>query len=120
MINSVLYIFLGLIAGSLSGLLGIGGGIIIVPTFVYLFKFSQHKAQGTSLALLALPLGLLGAYEYYKKGNVDVKVVLLMAIPFLIGALLGGKICNLLSAISLRKIFAVLLFLVSLKMFFQK
>ena len=74
MSNILFYLFLGLLAGALSGLIGIGGGIIIVPALVFLFGLSQHHAQGTTLALLVPPIGILAAWTYYKQGDVDLKI----------------------------------------------
>lgn len=120
MIEIALYLILGVIAGILSGLLGIGGGIIIIPALVYIFHFTQHQAQGTTLALMIPPIGLMAAYVYYSKGYVNIKVAALICIGFFIGGFFGGKISENLSDNTLQKIFAVLLFLISLKMFFQK
>jgi uncharacterized membrane protein YfcA len=85
-----LYILLGLLVGVLSGIVGLGGGIMIVPALVYFFHMSQHKAQGTSLAALLAPVGALAFWEYYKAGNVDVKAGLLIALGFLFGGYFGG------------------------------
>ena len=114
------YIFLGLIAGVMSGLLGIGGGIIIIPTLVYLFHFTQHQAQGTTLALMIPPIGFLAAYVYYSKGYVNIKAAVLICLGFFIGGFFGGKICEHISDNVLQKIFAILLLFLSIKMFFQK
>lgn len=120
MANIILFIVIGLTAGILSGLFGIGGGIIIIPALVFICGFTQLKAQGTSLAILLPPVGLLAFLEYYKKGNVDVKAGILICIFVFFGALLGGKIAQVLPPAALKKGFAVFLFLVSLKMFFSK
>ncbi len=82
---------LGLVAGWLSGLIGIGGGIIMVPALMFLFALSLRTAQGTSIAALAPPIGILAAYVYYKQGNVDVRAAGLIAVGFLIGGFLGAK-----------------------------
>lgn len=119
-INVVLYLVLGVIAGILSGVLGIGGGIIIVPALVYLFHFSQHQAQGTTLALMIPPIGLMAAYVYYSKGYVNIQVAAIICIGFFVGGFFGGKIACFLSGNMLQKVFAVLLMLISLKMFFQQ
>jgi uncharacterized membrane protein YfcA len=80
----VMLLLIGLAAGMLSGLIGVGGGIIIVPALIFFLGFNQHEAQGTSLGLLLLPIGILAVYNYYNKGYIDVKYVLIMAIGFLI------------------------------------
>jgi len=113
-------IILGLIAGYLSGLVGIGGGIIMVPVLVILFGFTQHKAQGTTLALLMIPVGFFGVMNYYKAGNVDIKTALLLCLGFVVGSYFGSKMAVSLSQDTLRKLFAVLMFVVAIKMFFQK
>ena len=120
MSNVLLYLFLGLIAGILSGLIGIGGGIIIVPALVLLFGFSQHQAQGTTLALLVPPIGILAAWTYYKQGYVDLKIAALIALGFFFGGLLGAKIATGLSNVVLERIFGVALLLIALKMIFFK
>ncbi len=113
-------IILGLIAGYLSGLVGIGGGIVMVPVLVMLFGFTQHKAQGTTLALLMIPVGFFGVMNYYKAGNVDIKTALLLCAGFVLGSFFGSKMAISLSQDTLRKLFAVLMFVVAIKMFFQK
>lgn len=111
---------LGLFAGYLSGLVGIGGGIVMVPILVLLFGFTQHRAQGTTLALLIFPVGILGVLNYYKTGNVDLKTTLLLCVGFVLGSYLGSKTAITLSQEMLRKVFAILLVAVAAKMFFQK
>lgn len=113
-------ILLGLLAGYLSGLVGIGGGIVMVPVLALLFGFTQHKAQGTTLALLMIPVGIFGVMNYYKTGNVDVKTALLLCCGFVLGNYLGSKTAITLSQETLRKVFAILMFVVAVKMFFQK
>ena len=111
---------LGLVAGMLSGLIGIGGGIIIIPVLVFIFGFSQHMAQGTTLALLVPPIGILAALMYYKQGYVDVKVALYICIGFIAGSFFGAKFAMGLSSAVLEKIFGVALLLIALKMIFIK
>jgi uncharacterized protein len=118
--NIVLYILLGLLAGTLSGLIGIGGGIIIVPALVILFGLTQHQAQGTTLALMIPPIGILAAWTYYKQGNVDIKIAVLIAAGFFIGSLLGAKISIGLPDAVLQRVFGAALLLISLKMIFLK
>ena len=111
-------ILIGIAAGMLSGLVGVGGGLIIVPGLIYFLGFSQHSAQGTSLGLILLPVGIFGVLQYYKQGNVDVKVVWLLAIGFLAGSYLGSKVALNLSQETVRKIFASLMIVLAVKMLF--
>lgn len=111
-------ILLGIAAGILSGLVGVGGGIIIVPGLVFILAFSQKMAQGTSLGILLLPIGILGAIQYYKQGYIDMKVVALISLGFLAGSYFGSKLALTLTQESLKKIFAVFLILMALKMLF--
>jgi hypothetical protein len=116
LMNIVLYLILGLAAGIFSGLLGIGGGIIIVPVMVFLFGMSEHQAQGTTLALMVPPIGLLAAWVYYKQGFVDLKMAALVCVGFFIGGLLGAEFAVGIPEPILKKIFGTMLLLVSLKM----
>jgi uncharacterized membrane protein YfcA len=117
----ILLIVVGLLAGILSGLVGLGGGVIIVPALIFLLGFSQHQAQGTSLGILLLPAGIFAVMNYYKKGFIDVKVVLLLFVGFVVGGYLGSKISLSLSETTLKKIFAVALLLIAGKvLFFDK
>jgi uncharacterized membrane protein YfcA len=107
---------IGLLAGILSGLIGVGGGIIIVPALVFFLGFTQKEAQGTSLGLLLLPIGILAVMNYYNKGLIDVKVVGIMAFAFLLGGFLGSKIALAISEEALKRIFAIVLFYTGFKM----
>jgi uncharacterized protein len=111
-------ILIGVAAGMLSGLVGIGGGLVIVPALVYFLGFSQHTAQGTSLALILLPVGIFAVIFYYKQGHVDIKVVWLLAVGFIIGSALGSKVALSLPQETVKKIFAVLMILIAVKMLF--
>ena len=113
-------IIIGFFSGMLSGLLGVGGGIIIVPCLVFFLAFNQKMAQGTSLALLTIPVVILGMLQYYKEGYVDFRIVVFLAIGFILGAFFGGKIAIGISEELLRKIFSVVLLIVALKLFFSK
>jgi uncharacterized protein len=113
---TLLYILVGIVAGVLSGLVGIGGGVIIVPALVFLFGMSQHHAQGTTLALLIPPIGILAAWTYYKAGYVDLKVAGLVAVGFIAGSYVGARVATHISDSTLEKIFGVALLLVALKM----
>jgi uncharacterized membrane protein YfcA len=107
---------IGLLAGMLSGLVGVGGGIIVVPALVFFLGFTQKEAQGTSLGLLLLPIGILAVMNYYNKGLIDIRVVLVMAVTFLIGGYVGSKIALAISEEAVKKIFAVVLFYTGFKM----
>jgi uncharacterized membrane protein YfcA len=111
---------LGVLAGALGGLVGIGGGVVIVPILVYAFGFSQHQAQGTTLALLVPPIGLLAAIEYYRSGYVDLSAAALICAGFFVGGLIGAKFAIELPEAVLRKVFGVVLFVISLKMVFGR
>lgn len=112
----LLLLLVGLLAGTLSGLVGLGGGIIIVPALVYILSFSQHQAQGTSLGVLLLPVGILAVINYYNKGYIDIRVVAIISIAFIIGGWLGSKMAISLSQETVKKIFAVVLFYTAFKM----
>jgi len=111
---------LGLAAGYFSGLVGIGGGVIIVPALVLLFGFSQYAAQGTTLALLIPPIGILAVLKYYQKGFVDIKTAAIICAGFIIGGYLGSVTAVNISQDSLRKIFAVVVIVLGIKMFFLR
>lgn len=113
-----LLILVGLAAGALSGMVGVGGGIIIVPALVYILGFSQFQAQGTSLGLLLLPVGIFAVMNYYRKGYIDVKVVGIMCVAFVIGGWIGSKFVLSLPQDTAKKIFAIILLLVAGKMLF--
>lgn len=118
-IQTILIIILvGVAAGMLSGLVGVGGGIIIVPSLVYFIGFSQKTAQGTSLALIMLPVGIFGVMQYYKQGHVDYKIVGILAIGFLAGSYFGSKVALTISQETLKKVFAMLMILIAVKMLF--
>jgi uncharacterized membrane protein YfcA len=112
----LLYLLLGLAAGVVSGLIGIGGGTIIIPALVLLFGLSQHKAQGTTLALLVPPIGLLAAWTYWQKGYVDLRIAALICAGFLVGGLLGARVAVELPSAVLERIFGIALLVVALEM----
>ncbi len=119
-VTIIILIVIGIAAGMLSGLVGVGGGIIIVPALVYFLAFSQKQAQGTSLAILLLPIGILAVLNYYKDPQVhlDVKVVVLIILGFLAGSYFGSKLALLLPDATVKKIFAVFMLLIAIKMLF--
>ncbi len=116
----IIILLIGLMAGLVSGALGVGGGIIIVPSLIFFLGFSQHMAQGTSLAILLLPTGLFAVLQYYKNGYVDIKVALILMILFVIGAYLGSLLSVNIPDKMLRKIFGIFMLLVSIKMIIGK
>lgn len=116
----ILCIALGLAAGVLSGLLGIGGGIILIPALIYLFGLSQQQAQGTTLALMVPPIGILAAWTYYKHGFVDIKIAALICLGFIIGGLFGAQWAVTIPKDILRRVFGIVLLLISLHMIFVK
>ncbi len=111
-------LLVGLAAGILAGLVGVGGGVIIIPALVYFLSFSQKEAQGTSLGILLLPVGILAAMNYYKQGFVDIKVVLIVSAAFIIGGFFGSKLALSISQETLRKVFGTLLLVLAIKMLF--
>ena len=120
MVNIIWGIGIGIAAGLLSGLFGIGGGIIIVPALVLALGFSQHKAQGTSLMALLLPVGLLGVMNYFKEKNVDITAGLAIAFGVFVGAFFGSKFAIGLNEVTMRKSFAVFLAVIAVYTFFKK
>lgn len=116
----LILLVLGLVAGILSGMVGIGGGIIIVPALVYFLGFSQHSAQGTVLFMFLLPIGILGVFNYWQAGHIDWKVACIMASTFIAGSFLGSRFAISVDALTLKRIFGAVLFLLSLKMMFGK
>jgi len=114
--NYVLVAALGLVAGVISGLFGVGGAILVVPGLVLLGKLPQHTANGTSLAALLLPVGLLGFLQYYKRGQVNLPYAAIVAVGLFLGALIGAKFAGTLSDAHLRRGFGVLLLFVAGKL----
>jgi uncharacterized membrane protein YfcA len=117
----LIIIIIGLFAGILSGLVGVGGGIILVPALVYFLNYSQHQAQGTSLGVLTFPVVIVAFLKYYydtkKMGEpIDFKVIGLLAIGFIVGGFLGSTLALKIDKEALRKIFAVILFYTAFQM----
>ena len=112
---TILYILIGVAAGVLSGLFGIGGGVVIVPALLLVAGMTPLTATGTSLGALLLPVGALGAWEYYRKGQLDLRVALLLAVGLFFGAFFGAKFAQLLTPVQLRRAFAVFLMLVAIR-----
>lgn len=116
--NIFISILSGFLAGSFSGLFGIGGATLMIPIFVYFLGMSQHMAQGTALAALLPPVGILAVYSYYKSGNVAINVALWASLAFLIGGLVGSVIAQPIPEIILRRSFALYLIAIGIKMLF--
>lgn len=120
MVQIIYLLLIGFAAGVLSGFMGIGGGIIIIPALVMLLGFSQKTAQGTSLFFLLLPVGILAVWNYYREGFVDVRAAMIMIVTFLIGSYLSSKVAVVLPVGYIKKGFAVLLLFYAVKLFMDK
>lgn len=116
----MILIAIGIITGVMAGMLGIGGAIIMIPALVFLLGISQQTAQGTSLAVMLPPVGIIAAYNYYKEGQVNIKFAIVLALFFLVGSYFGSKIALNLPQAVLKKIFGILLFLVAARMLLSK
>jgi uncharacterized membrane protein YfcA len=120
MTATILYLALGLAAGVFSGLLGIGGGIIIVPALIFICGFSQHLAQGTTLALMVPPIGLFAAWTYYKHGHVDLPAAALICAGFVVGSLGGARFAEVLSGLLLRRVFGAFMMIMAARLIFGR
>lgn len=118
--SSLLYIILGLIAGILSGMFGIGGGTVLIPALVFLFGLTQHQAQGTTLAIMIPPIGLLAALRYYYSGNVKLGMAGLICLGFFLGGLIGAHFIQDVPDTLLKRLFGFFLLAISLRMIFVK
>jgi len=116
----LLLIVIGIITGFMAGMLGIGGAIIMIPGLVFFLGLSQQMAQGTSLAVMLPPIGIIAAYNYYQAGQVNLKFALILAAAFIVGSYFGSKLAVNIPQPVLKKIFGVLLLLVAAKMLFSK
>lgn len=116
----IILIAIGILAGMLSGVFGIGGAILVIPALVFIIGLSQHEAQGTSLAFMLPPVGILATWNYWKAGYVNWKIALVLSLTFFVGAYIGSHLSIQVSDRSLRRMFGVLLMLVALKMVFSK
>lgn len=115
-VEILLFLGLGLGVGTISGLIGIGGGVLITPTLIYMFGFEQKIAQGTTLALLVPPIGILGAWSYYQQGFVNVKAAVLICLGFVLGGLIGARFAVGIEPNMLRRIFGIAMLGVSIRM----
>lgn len=118
MTELIILILIGLAAGVLSGLFGVGGGVIIVPALVFFVGMSQHQAQGTSIGLMLLPIGILAAYNYYNTGNLDIKAGLIIALAFVVGGYFGSKLSLNLDQLMLKRAFGVFMLFVAIRLIF--
>jgi uncharacterized protein len=116
----VILLSIGLLAGILSGLVGIGGGIVIVPVLVYYFAMNQKTAQGTVLFMFLLPIGVLGVVNYYKAGHVDIKSAVIMALTFAVGSYIGSKTAIAIDTKVVKQIFATVMIVIGIKMLLGK
>jgi len=113
-------LLVGLVVGMVSGVVGIGGGVLFVPALVWLLGMSQHKAQGTSLGALLAPVGLFAFLEYYRRGDADLRVALLLGAGFLVGGYFGAVGAQHIPELWLRRIFALTLIAVGGRMWFSR
>src|SRR3954470_136110 len=113
------FVAIGLVAGGLSGLFGIGGGILIIPALVFLAKFPAKLAIGTSLGAMLLPVGLLGAYAYYQQGNLNVKASLLIGLGLFVGAYAGARLAQQFSGATLQRMFAVFILIMAVRLWIE-
>ena len=120
MITILILLIIGILAGFSSGMVGIGGGIIIVPALVFFLGLTQHQAQGVSIGMLLLPVGFLAAMNYYKSGNIDISKSLIIGASFIIGAYFGSKVSLNIDGAIMKRIFGVVILLISLKLIFGK
>ncbi len=118
-INTIMIlVVVGLLAGFISGSLGVGGGIIIVPALVFFLGFTQHQAQGISLGMMLAPIGLLAFINYHKEGYTNLKFSLLLLAAFFVGSYLGSRMAVQLPAAMLKKIFGGLMLVAGVRMIF--
>lgn len=115
----LIFLCIGLAAGVLSGMFGLGGGILIVPALVFLAKFPTKMALGTSLGALLLPVGLLGAYVYWENGDLDARASLLIAVGLFLGAFVGAKLAQALPAATLQRLFAVFIVAMAIRLWIE-
>ena len=117
---SIWGLFIGLVAGVFSGLIGIGGGVIMIPALIFIMGYEQHLAQGTTLAAMVLPIGFFAALEYYRGGYVNIPVALLIALGFVVGGYFGARFAVGIDADLLRKIMGAVLLVLSVRMIMMR
>lgn len=118
--NPALYVLLGLVAGICGGIFGIGGGTVLIPALIYLFGLTQHQAQGTTLAIMVPPIGLLAALRYYYSGNVKLGMAGFICIGFFVGGLLGAHLIQGVPDLTLKRLFGVFLAFIAVRMMLGK
>ncbi|MFZ5801313.1 MAG: sulfite exporter TauE/SafE family protein [Candidatus Omnitrophota bacterium] len=118
--SQILYIGLGLIAGIFSGIFGVGGATILIPALIFVAGLTQHQAQGTTLAAMVPPIGLLAAWRYYQSGNVKLAMAAFICVGFFFGGYLGASLVQNVSEPFLKRLFGIFLMAVSLRMIFTK
>lgn len=119
MFTLAILLLIGFIAGIFSGFVGLGGGVIIVPALIYFLGMSQHQAQGTTLAMMLPPIGILAVINYYKKGFVDIQSAMILSAAFIIGGYLGSKVAVNISPEAIKRFFGILILLIGIKMIFS-
>lgn len=116
----IIILLIGIFAGIFSGFVGLGGGLIVVPCLVFFLGFTQHKAQGTSLAMMLPPIGIMAVYNYYKQEAVDFKVAMILCVSFIVGSFFGSKMALALSPEQIKKAFGAIIVLLGIKMLLGK
>lgn len=116
----IILIVIGILSGILAGVFGVGGAIIVIPALVVILGLSQHNAQGTSLAFMLPPVGILATWNYWKAGHVDWKIALVLSLTFVVGAYFGSRLSINISDKMLRKMFGILMMVMAIKMIFTK
>ncbi|MEN8117452.1 MAG: sulfite exporter TauE/SafE family protein [Bacteroidota bacterium] len=116
----LILIIIGILSGILAGIFGVGGAILVIPALVFILGLSQHEAQGTSLAFMLPPVGILAAWNYWKAGHVNWKIALVLSLTFVVGAYLGSHLSINIAPRTLRRIFGVIMIVTALKMIFSK
>ncbi|MBL7912788.1 MAG: sulfite exporter TauE/SafE family protein [Bacteroidia bacterium] len=119
MTSILLLVLIGLVAGGLGGMIGLGGGIILIPALILIMKLDQQTAQGTSIAIMLPPIGLFAVYNYYKAGYVNIKYAMIIASAFMVGGYFGSMLALKLSPDLMRKVFSVVLVVIAIKMLFS-
>lgn len=116
----IVLIVIGILSGLLAGVFGVGGAIIVIPALVFILGLSQHQAQGTSLAFMLPPVGILATWNYWKAGHVNWKIALILSVTFVVGAYFGSQLSINISDRMLRRMFGILMIAMALKMIFSK
>ena len=118
-LNTFVSLIIGVLVGTFSGMIGLGGAVFLIPILVYGYGMDQKSAQGTSIATLLLPIGALAFWKYYSAGHVDIRLAALLAVGFVVGGYFGGSLAQLATSFQLRRIFALCLAGLAVKMFMQ-